>query len=363
MYQIISYQDKEEWDRIISLFDNKDVYFSYNYCELYRNLGDGIPHLFFYQDRQGRRVCYVFLKREIDLPFLNKEKSNDIYYDIITPYGYGGPLTQNGSEQLLSEFRSRFEHYCKRENIVSEFIRFHPLLKNHQHLQQFMDTSLDRYTIYIDLASDEDFSNNYHKNHLRNLKKAMRNGLEFQVFKKAEALDIVYEFYELYKETMKKLHASQYYYFSVDYMKSILNRLRDKSMIAAVYSEGRMIGAALCLYENGLLHYHLGCSKEKYLRLGTNVFLFHNIAIWGKENNLQSFHLGGGYGKNDSLFQFKQRFNQGGETGFYIGRKVHHSELYSIFTSRWEEFYSQKQREYNFFPAYRSTPSHDLVSH
>lgn len=356
LYQVVSFKEKQEWDNIIDLFNHKDIYYFHGYCSLYDLIGDGEPSLFFYQDHNGSMICYPFIKRTIDVPFSTNDRSEGKLYDIITPYGYGGPLTQNVNEQVIQDFRKSFDEYCHNNNIISEFIRFHPLLKNHYYLEGLIDVVYDRETVYIDLTkSEEEILSQYHKNHRRNLNKAIRNKLEFRIFEKEHCLQIMDRFYYLYKETMDKLNASPYYYFSRNYFKELLSGLSANSMIAAVFFEGKMISAALCMYEDGYLHYHLGCSDKEFSHLGTNIFQFHHIALWGKYNRIHTFHLGGGYTSRDSLFQFKHRFNQEGTLEFHVGKKIHNLDKYNVLIASWERYYSQKSTD-TFFPAYRSKP-------
>ncbi|MBO9129995.1 GNAT family N-acetyltransferase [Bacillus sp. 165] len=351
MYQVISFTDKHKWEEALQQFSQKDVYYFQEYCSLYHTIGDGEPFLFLYKDKKGNKLCYIFIKRPIQsLPFVTQEEG---LYDIITPYGYGGPLYDDMDEEGIREFRKEFEAYCQSENIISEFVRFHPLLHNHKHLENTMDVIYDRETIYIDLSkSEEEMFAQYHTNHKRSIKKALKNQLEFKVFMKEEAIAQTEAFFQLYCETMDKLNASSYYYFSNDYVKQLLSGLYENVMIGAVFFEGKMISAALCMYEGDFLHYHLGCSKKEYLHLGTNVFQFHNIALWGKENGCRTFHLGGGHVGRDSLFQFKHRFHQEGTVGFYVGKKILQPERYQELVGKWEEYYSQQALE-GFFPAYR----------
>ncbi len=184
--------------------------------------------------------------------------------------------------------------------------------------------------------------------------------MEFRIFEKEHSLQIIDRFYYLYKETMDTVNASPYYYFSRDYFKELLSGLSGNSMIAAVFFEGKMTSAALCMYKDGYLHYHLGCSDKEFLNLGTNIFQFHHIALWGKDHGIHTFHLGGGYTSRDSLFQFKHRFNQERTLEFYIGRKVHNPEKYHLLVSSWERYYEQKMTG-NFFPAYRNKSSEDVT--
>ncbi|MDF2787340.1 MAG: hypothetical protein K0S80_438 [Neobacillus sp.] len=356
MYEVISFEDVPKWEKKMNELSKKDVFYRLCYSKLYQEIGDGDPYLFFFENEQGQKLCYSFLKRKLNkLPFLSEDLEGAALYDIITPsYGYGGPLYDHADYPLIQQFRREFEDYCKEENIITEFIRFHPLLQNQRYMENFLEVSYDRETVYVDLTKSQDeLISDYHKNHKRNVTKAIKNNLEFRVFRGSQIEEQLKTFYEMYSETMDKLNASDYSYFSSDYLQNLVSGFEDHSIMGAVFYKDKMVAAALCMYDGGTLHYHLGCSKQKFLNLGTSIFMLHNIALWGKENGLQSFHLGGGHIGRDSLFQFKHRFNIKGTLDFYIGKKVHNPEIYKTLIGKWEEYYLKPSNNY-FFPAYRS---------
>ncbi|MDQ1144596.1 hypothetical protein QE429_001423 [Bacillus sp. SORGH_AS 510] len=357
MYEVISYNQKSVWEEKLRTLSNKDIFYHHSYSNLYQCMGDGDPHLFFYEDERGNKVGYVFLKRKInDLPFANDLFDGEVY-DIITPsYGYGGPLYDREDEQIVKQFREEFESYCQIENIICEFIRFHPLLQNQVFMGESVEASFDRETIYIDLTkSKEEIFNEHHKNHQRNIKKTIKNGMEFKIFKNEDALEVVEDFFQVYKETMDKLNASTYSYFSTQYIQDLLSQLKHHSMVGAVFYENQMVAASVCMYEGDSLHYHLGCSQKQFLHLGVNSYLLHKLALWGKDAGLVKFHLGGGHIGRDSLFQFKYRFNPNGLLPFYIGKKIHQPFKYDQLIQQWERFYGEQANEH-FFPVYRSLP-------
>lgn len=325
------------------------------YSRLYHNLGDGDPYLFLYEDGHGRCVAYVFLKRPIKtLHYINMDTFKDEYYDIITPYGYGGPLYDKADEQLIRGFRKEFEEFCRDENIVSEFIRFHPLLENHRYLDELMNVEYDRDTVFVDLnQTEKEIYRQYHHNHQRNIRKAREyENLEFRAFRGQDATEQAESFYEIYTETMDRVGASPYHYFSLEYVTDLLSGLNGGAMIGATIYEGEMISAALCMYKGGFMHYHLGCSKADYFHLGTNVYQFHNIALWAKEQEISTFYLGGGHVGRDSLFRFKQKFSPDGILPFYIGKKIHRPQSYNDLVENWKKHYARDSTT-AFFPAYR----------
>ena len=358
MYEVIPFHQAEIWQEKLKQIRKKDLFHNPFYSRLYLNSGDGEPHLFFYYDNSGNKLCYTFMKRKINnLPlFYGLEKD---LFDIITPpYGYGGPLTDTEDREIIKEFRKEFIEYCSMNDIISEFVRFNPLLQNQKYMVDTMELVYDRETIYVDLTKSEKLiMDGYHKNHQRNIKKAKKNLLQFRVLQRREAMETAPEFYQMYKETMLKLKASEYSFFSLEYITELLGSFPNQSMIGAIFHEGQMINAVLCLHEGDTLHYHLGCSKKEFLSLGGSIFALHQTALWAKKEGLRTFHLGGGHIGRDSLFQFKHRFNQDGMLDFFIGRNIIDHEQYRKLMEHWKTSHPQSIISGSFFPTYRSGPT------
>ncbi|ATB43177.1 hypothetical protein CYFUS_008657 [Cystobacter fuscus] len=356
MHQIISFSEPERWERAYARTSCKDIYYRHAYAELCHCMGDGEPFLFVYEDDEGNTVCYVFIRRPLqELPFARGARLEGEWYDIISPtYGYGSPLCAEPHAQLLWEFRAEFEAWCRGANIVSEFVRFHPLSGNHRLFEGTMDVVYDRESVFIDLSrTEEELFEFYHPSHQRNIRKAPRRGLEFRVLEGHEALQQLEVFYRLYRATMDKVGALPYYYFSAEYLERLFSRLGRSALFGAVFLDGRMISAALCLREGDVLTYHLGASETASLHLGTNTFQFHHIALWARRNGLRVFHLGGGHRGRDSLFQFKHRFNPEGTLPLNHGKKVYHHEVYERLVESWKHHHAQPLAE-SYFPAYRT---------
>src|SRR5690554_736175 len=98
-----------------------DIYFEDNYGKLYEKIEKGVSQVYYFEDDFGK-IKTQFIKREIPIKI-----KGDNYFDIVTPYGYGGPIImeceEGKREKLLSAFNDSFKKYCKENNIVSEFIR------------------------------------------------------------------------------------------------------------------------------------------------------------------------------------------------------------------------------------------------
>ena len=176
--------------------------------------GDGEPFLIFYED-ECARFCYVVMKQDIARCAMFQGKLEEgKFYDLETPYGYGGPLTDE-EVGLASQkaFADEITEYCKDNNIVSQFVRFHPLLNNQDVLPNVIETRYLRETVYIDTLSPELIMQNMDSKNRNMVRKAIKNGVTV-VRKPVEDYQ---ELVSMYVETMQKNNADEYYTFQEEY--------------------------------------------------------------------------------------------------------------------------------------------------
>ena len=130
---------------------------------------NGVPEAIYYE-QDGQRLFYPYIKREII----------DGLYDIVTPYGYGGPIWNTDvHDEIVSHFEKSFSHYCQLNNIITETIRFHPLLQNERKLHHHMKVEYIRKTTAVDLTQSLDYiRSQYSSTNKRNIKKAIKAGVE-----------------------------------------------------------------------------------------------------------------------------------------------------------------------------------------
>ena len=108
MLSVHTLEDTEKWDAIVHSFHNYDVYWLSGYVKTFQVHGDGDPILFFYDDGSTRGINVVMM-RDIatSAPFKGNLEEN-CYFDIATPYGYGGWLIEGENVDKL--FQSYFFH-------------------------------------------------------------------------------------------------------------------------------------------------------------------------------------------------------------------------------------------------------------
>ncbi len=251
-------------------------------------------------------------------------------YDVTTPYGYGGPVGDG-------DFHEAYECWCGERNIVSTFIRYHPLFENYRGAPHATYASPT-----VGWKLDGDLLAGMHGKHRNVVRKAQKADVTVEPGNGVEG------FSSIYKETMERQQAASYYFFPDEYW-ARLDELGDGLVRFDALSEGEIVASALCMRGDRWLHYHLGATADSARDLGASNLLLYEAAQWGQAQGLEEFHLGGGAGaKEDSLYAFKQRFSPEGRREFWVGKLVHDEGTYRRLSGDAEIDLS------GFFPAYRA---------
>ena len=323
-----------------------DIYFTDNYIKIYEDNNEGKLETFNFESEYGKCV-YKYLKRQI--------KEED-YFDITTAYGYGGPLffdyKEENLEKLVEEYRVEFEKYCIENKIVSEFIRFHPLTENHKYMEKHMEVSYIRDTVYIDLINKEDILRNMKNRCKRAIRKAINNNVTVE---ESQDLD---SFIDLYKKSMVRNNAKEYYFFRKEFFENTIKYLGKKVKIFNAIKDNRVISSAIIIYYEDYIHYHFIGNDYEYSTYRPSNLLIYEVSLWGHSIGAKYFHLGGGYtGNDDNLFRFKKSFNPIGTKQFYIGKKIHIDSIYQKLVDK-----CNSNKESNYFPLYRENENQWLNS-
>jgi hypothetical protein len=326
MYELVSVREHVRWQKILDVFKISDIYYTAQYFLSAVKLDPGEPLLFYYVDDEGE-VAYPFIKRLI-------KENGPSYFDITTPFGYGGPLLKikGNSTKLIENFRKAFMEYCTEEKIIAEFIRFHPLngnasfFENHMKLLPMYDT----YTIKL-------------KNRLpmpRGKKESaedlQQNGKSKEVtIKKLGTVRHMFEFLVLYYSAARRREeADSYYFFTNDYFEALISSLGPNLHLFGAYYGDKLVSACYVLTMGDKIFHHLEGSLPE--QQGVNAWkpLLLKIAEWGEENYFSHFHLGGDYqGDNEQSKRVKQELSNVEPATFYIGQYIHDPPLYNKLVS------------------------------
>ncbi len=346
--RVYNTQESDKWHDVLRRFAQTDIYFLSEYHRAYELNGDGEAHAFVAEE-DGNVLFYPFFIRRIKR--VGSKLIFEPWYDIETVYGYSGPLSTTTDPAFLTNAWAEFASWCREKHIVAEFIRFNPLMENYRYVDGSCRVALDRETVAIKLdCSKEELWESYPSVQRNMVRKALRRGLVCEQVPIVEGLTA---FRRLYNQTMKRVQARGYYYFSDRYFDYLRDALSEKVRAFVVRETDHVIAAALFFIHEDRIHYHLAGSDETYRKFAPNNLLLHTVSLWGQEQGFHWFHLGGGRTSSpkDSLFRFKASISHL-KLPFYIGKRVQNQEVYKRLCDEWMQQKDMKNRP-SYFLLYR----------
>jgi hypothetical protein len=324
-----------DWDAVLERLGVADVYLRRAYLESASLLGQGRP---VYLHLAGESGGVVF-------PCLLRDAAGG-FADVGTPMGYGGPVV-GGADPPAAAFLDAYERWCAEHRVVATFARLHPVLANHRVVEGRWHLEHIGHSIgwRLEGRGADELIAGMGSHHRRVVRKARAAGVDVSFVESPGDLE---EFVTLYEETMRRREASPFYFFPEAYWQQLLDELGDALVRVDAHVEGELAASIVCLASQPLLHYHLGASSERGQALGANHLLFTETAVWASGGGFARFHLGGGVGGfEDSLYEFKRRFDPEGALPAYLGKAVHDPAAYRRLAGTDEIDYT------GYFPAYR----------
>ena len=343
MLTVYTIEQSEKWDAIVRSFKEYDVYWLSGYVKAFQIHGDGNPLLFYYDDGTTRGINVV-MKRDVACdPCFKGRIEKRQYFDFATPYGYGGWIIEGEESDVLF---NAYIVWLNQNGIISEFVRFHPMVKNQDACRDFYNVIQLGKVIHMELSSPEDIWNNITRKNRNKIRKAIKNGIRIY---NGRFPEIYEEFRTIYNSTMDKDNAEEYYYFKPEFYGSVLDDFPQNAQVFWAEKDRKVIAASIILAANGRMNYHLSGSYYEFRHLAPTNLLLYEAALWGYVNGYKTLYLGGGVGsEKDSLFKFKEAFYKGDLNHFYIGKKIYDKEKYEKLVSIRGKINS------NYFPLYRA---------
>lgn len=343
---VYALEDMNQWNQRVRSFAQYNVYYLGGYAKAFQLHGDGEPLMFYYED-EGLRGLNVVMKRDIAKdPRLTDQLPEGETFDLATPYGYGGWLLEGEGD--IAPLFAAYEDWCRNNGIVSEFVRFQPVLENQKRLETVYDIVPLGHTVTIDLKDSEGIWNHFSSDNRKAVRKAQKAGITINRSDTQEAYE---KFRKIYQANMDYVEAAQYYYFSEDFFQCMKQELSQSAQVfSAELENGEVVAATIMFSANGSMDCFLSASYREYQKIAPTNLMWYEAAVWGSHNGCKTLHVGGGVGSGeDSLYKFKKSFYKGEPTQYYIGKKildpVRYDQLVALRTDLPES---------GFFPRYRA---------
>jgi serine/alanine adding enzyme len=323
--------ESSAWDRLLSSVGWTDVYYRRGYLETAAAAQPG-------------RCAYLYLRTRggaVVFPCVVRELAEMGIRDATT-VAYGGPLAL-GPNPPVEQFSRFYEDWCTEQEIVTTFVRFHPLFANHRYAPSSFRRERVEDSVTWPLKGD--LFAGLHRHHRRLIRRAKNASIRVSMTVSPDRLD---RFAALYKQTMRRLGATRFYFFTDQYWVRLTQELREQVLLFDALRDGNVLASIVCFATHPWLHYHLGANSDEARRLGASHLLLYEAARFGQESGYEQLHLGSGVGAGgDSLLEFKRRFTSSPSLEQWFGKGVHDVQRYRELTGSTEVHYD------GFFPAYR----------
>jgi methionyl-tRNA formyltransferase len=302
------------WDELVAGSPNADVYHRAAYVRATAELEHSQPLGLMISLRSGRFLVPTLLR-----PISGADGQS--WTDASTPYGYGGVLRLNPDSEVtlpdVVDFFQELQAWCAARKLVSCVIRSHPLLAQDWLLAQPPGTDFVKVvrrgnTVALSLQPWDDTRQcppELSKGRRSDLALARRN-LRI-TWNGSSDQNITLEqsqiFQALYKSTMQRVDAAEFFHFPPPYFER-LAALGSDLHIAIAWHDGRPVGGAVFMAGPTYAHYHLSASDDTGRKYKASTLLVVEGANWARQRGCQAMHLGGGMHAGDPLMKFKRSF-------------------------------------------------------
>ncbi|AEA44168.1 GNAT family N-acetyltransferase [Fluviicola taffensis] len=258
------------------------------------------------------------------------------YFDISSPYGYAGPVSNSSEIQKIAE-ELFLQYISSKQNIVTEFVRYHPIYNENNFFQKDIQNLLNRRVVLVPTCDQEEIWMNEFSGTNRNLVRKLEKE-EFQFTVSPFSKTDISAFDEAYRANMIHSGATDFYFFSPDFYTEMIDQLGQKLLLAKVEKEGEIYSSALFFVSGGIVTYYLSARNLNYPKVPGSNLLLSKMVFWAQENGMKTLHFGGGLSLDeaDYLFKFKSNF---GKTikDFTIGKRIHQPTLYKELQDKYIE--------------------------
>jgi len=342
-FHVYTLQDKDAWQRAWEQLpsDQRDVFGRSEYYAAFDGQDGAIAECAVLSLNE-KVIIYPYLRQPIHtLDWLNLDEP---CFDLIGAYGYGGPLGQVDNVELWSQFAEAFGDYCRKTDVVAEFVRIHPLLDAKSPMSSHYEVTLANRNVVVDLQQDDEaLWRSYKGNNRKNVNKALREGVHIlREHVPAEHFD---RYLEIYQSTLERVGAKDFYRFPDTFYKVLHEQMPESVIYFFAEYQGQIASCELCLMSETTIYSFLGGTDAQYFAVRPNNLLKHELIRWARDQGLKYYLIGGGSKMDDGVFRYKRSFASQGVVDFYIAKRVHNRGSYSELIGRCQHHYPHNTDE------------------
>jgi len=307
------------------------IFYSPEYCDLHRDK-DGSPVMLLYQDDLGTAFDVTAIKNVSSLPFYQDiaAQFSSPPLDLANPI-YNGPLLVSAPadrSELLRRYRAAVHRFCADNNVVTEFVRFHPLYSYASELGRIEELIPVSDILYADLRNGYEAAHKqYRKGHKSAARKAARDGASWKIV--APTPENLASFTELYQSTQRRSGTRDAYVQSAQFFRALFDALKDRALLVESYANEKLVSSSVFLDDSECLWYQYSGSALELLSSDAHTYLMDRMIDWAASRAFSYLVLGGGgnpHDPEDRIAKFKRGFSHLMGKVYQL-RKVHNPSM------------------------------------
>ena len=360
--KLLTVNDSDAWESYLDLFPDTDIYYHYDFLKNFvknsnseiNNSFCGQGYLLVYSDINGLVINPTIKRKIADLEYFKGIDEYKPYFDLISPYGYSGPIFLPSKDNLSKLRREYFVNtftFFKEQNIVSEFIRFNPIIDNHKFFKGKYKAEVNSRIVAVNLRQElEVILSKMNKKTRNQIRRSKSKGVSVSIKNDKTSIEM---FSKIYSETMKYNSASRKYDFDSSFFMDNFKNLKDKINLFVAELDGKIISGSLFINHNNSIHYYFSGTISDYRTFYPNNLIIWEAVKWGKSVGFSNLNLGGGRtsSNTDALFKFKKGFSDVVKDFYTIGL-IYNNRMYNNLKDTKQKFFYQNE-DSGFFPEYR----------
>ncbi|MDN5585853.1 MAG: GNAT family N-acetyltransferase [Brevibacterium sp.] len=337
---------RQEWERVWERIGKGEIFSHPAYlCALADN--DGKVLAAYGRGPGGGEVLYAFIRRPITTDAVGRPVEVGLS-DLITGLVYGGPIGDIAAADDLEWFWRKFAVWARENGVVSEFIRFSPVVEDR--LGPYPGT-VRRQAPHVvrDLGGlgPEDLVAAMVSNSRRRYRRAIEAEYRTHIDDTGEMLD---DFLDIYEENMDRVEAAPAFYFPREFFEEINRTFPGRFAYVFVLDGDEPVSATLMLYGDRTAYYYLSGCRTSALHSGAHVFAHIACMRSSLARGARHHVLTGGVTntENDNLLRFKRHLVPDGLRDYLTGERIFLPEVYSRLLAG-----GASAPESQYFPRYR----------
>jgi hypothetical protein len=244
------------------------------------------------------------------LPFSIKQGSSGFVYNSLPYYGSNGGVIQNVVDKEV-KFNLIEEYYelAKRSSAACATIITNPLEKDYEIYKKiikynFKDSRIGQITSFNQVSSEEDLINSFQNPRPRNIRRAIKEGVQVEKSQSKWAIDFLYKIHKKEMESKGGLAKKREFF---DLIPLHLNQNQWTIYIAKLNQ--KPIAALLLLYFNKTVEYYTPAIIYEYRNTQASTLIIYRAMLEAINSGYLKWNWGGTWTSQEGVYNYKKKWN------------------------------------------------------